>query len=361
MNTRTEGPAGVDVQLEQFIRQMPKVELHLHLEGTIRPTTLLDLARRHGVELPANDIEGLLRWYRFRDFPHFVEVWLAILNCLRDGADFARITRELGEAALAQRVRYAQVTFVPLTHQRYKGMPYDEVWDGMREGAAWVERELGVRLQFVPDFPRNRRPGDGSGVEATAEWAVAHQQEGIVGLGLGGYEVGNPPDLFEEVFQYARRRGLRCWPHAGETDGPASIWGAVHVLGADRIAHGIRAVEDPALLAYLAEHGIGCDVCPTSNICLGIYPSLQQHPIRRLIEAGVPVTLNSDDPPMFNTTLTSEFLALAQAQAFTAAELGALVRTGVEVSFLPETEKATLRARIDTELAAAARAAGVEL
>jgi aminodeoxyfutalosine deaminase len=362
MSVETDKQVQMNERLEQFIRQMPKVELHLHLEGSIRPATLLALARRHGVELPANDVEGLARWYRFRDFPHFVEIYLAICSCLRDGADFARITRELGETAVAHQVRYVQVAFVPSTHQRFKGMPYDEVWGGIREGAAWVERELGVRLQFAPDFPRTRRLGDSTrAVEATLEFAVAHRDEGVVALGLGGYETGNPPEPFTEVFRHAKAHGLRSWPHAGEMDGPASVWGAVHALGADRIAHGVRAVEDPELLDYLAEHRIGCDVCPTSNVCLGVYPSIVQHPIRQLIKAGVPVTINSDDPPMFSTTLTDELRALARAQAFTAAELAALIRTGVEVSFLPEAEKAMLRACIDAELADAARRAGVDL
>ncbi len=352
--------AGVDEPIERFVRQMPKVELHLHLEGSIRPATLLELARRHGVDLPARDVDELARWYRFRDFPHFIEVWLAILNCLRDPADFARVTCELGESAAEQGVRYVQVTFVPSTHKRFKGLPYDELWDGIREGAARVEAGLGVRLQFVPDFPRNLRPGSGW-IEETLEFAIARRDEGIVALGLGGYEVGNPPEPFAEVFRLARAAGLRAWPHAGETEGPASVWGAVRALEADRIAHGVRAVEDPDLLAHLAERRIACDVCPTSNVCLGVYPSLEAHPIRRLIEAGVPVTVNSDDPPMFGTTLTAELLALARVHRFTPAELAALVRTGVDVSFLPEPEKAALRARIEAELAAAAADAGVAL
>ncbi|MBI3971443.1 MAG: adenosine deaminase [Chloroflexi bacterium] len=353
-----------DERLERFIRLMPKVELHLHLEGSVRATTLLDLARRYGVALPADDVDGLARWYACRDLRRFGEVWEAIVTCLRRGADFARIMRELGESAAAQQVRCVQVTFAPSTHRRIKSLPYDEIWGGIREGADWVERTLGVRLQFAPAFSRGLRPagtgGDGS-VEETLEFAVAHRGEGVVALGMGGYEPGNPPELFEEVFQSAKAQGLRCWPHAGETAGPESIWGAVRTLGADRIAHGVRAVEDPDLPAYLAAHRIGCDVCPTSNVCLGVSPSLEQHPIRRLLAAGVPVTVNSDDPPLFGTTLTDEFLALACYQRFTAAELAALVRTAVEVSFLPKDEMAALRARFDRELETAACETGVDL
>lgn len=354
-------PVALDEPTTRFVQLMPKVELHLHLEGSLRPATLLDLARQHGIEPPAADVEGLTRWYRYRDFPHFIQIWLAALNTLRDPADFARLTRELGETARAQNVRYVQATFTPSTHLRYRGLPFDEVWGGIRDGADWVERQLGVRLQFAPDVPRNLRPGDGSWVELTADWAVGHREEGVVALGLGGDEIGNPPDVFEEAFRYARENGLRSWPHGGEIVGPEHIWGAIRSLGADRIAHGIRAVEDPALLAYLAEHNIGCDVCPTSNVCLGVYPSIAAHPIRQLIAAGVPVTVNSDDPPMFNTTLTDELLALARFQRFTPTELANLTRTAVAVSFLAEGEKAALRAEVEAGLVQAADAAGVEI
>ena len=354
-------PHVMNDRLRQFIQRMPKVELHVHLEGTIQPGTLLELARRHDVDLPANDAQGISEWYRYRDFPHFIEIWLVINSCLRDGADFARITRELGENAAAQHTHYLQVSFVPSTHLRFQGVPYDEVWDGIREGATRAEKTFGVHMEFVPDFPRNLRTGDDGSVEATTEWAIAHQEEGIVALGLGGYEVGNPPELFSEIFTYAKAKGLRSWPHAGETEGPASIWGAVNALGADRIAHGIRAVEDPALVAYLAEHQIGCDVCPTSNVRLGVYRSMADHPIRRLIDAGVPVTINSDDPPMFNTSLTDEFHALAGVHEFTASELSNLVRTGVDVSFLGDGEKLMLREKIKRELRNAAAQTGVDL
>lgn len=353
--------SSLDDRLEHFIRRMPKVELHLHLEGTIRPATLLDLARRHGVALPVRDVAEIVEWYRFRNFRHFIDIWLVIINCLRDGDDFARITRELGESVVAQQVRYAQVTFAPAAHQKYKGMSYDEVWGGIREGADWVEQKLGVRLQFAIDISRNRHPGTDGSVEETVEWAVANRNAGVVALGLGGIEAGNPPELFIEAFRHAKRQGLRSWPHAGETVGPESMWGAVLALGADRIAHGVRAVDDPELLAYLAAHRIACDVCPTSNVRLGVCASIEEHPIRRLLDAGVPVTLSSDDPPLFHTTLTDEFLALARAHAFTAPELASLVRTGVEASFLPDEEKKALRTRIDAELAAATRDADVSL
>ena len=350
----------MDPRLERFIREMPKVELHLHLEGTVRPATLLALAQRHRVELPAWDAETLTRWYQFTSFRHFLDIWLTVLSCLREPADFTRVTRELGEEAARQHVHYLEAIFTPATHQRYKGMSYDDVWAGIREGAATVQRELGVRMQFIADVPRNRRPGSDGAVEATVEWAVAHRDEGLVAVGLGGAEADNPPELFAEIFRHAKAHGLRVYPHAGETVGAESVWGAVRALGADRIAHGVRAVEDDALLRHLAAHGIACDVCPTSNVRLGVYPSHAHHPIRRLLAAGVPVTIGSDDPGLFQTSLTDELIALARVHAFTAPELSDLVRRAVDVSFTSKTEKTALRTRVDAEIEAALRETGAE-
>ena len=350
----------MDPRLERFIVQMPKIELHLHLEGTVRPATLLALARRHGIALPAENVDGVSRWYRFTSFRHFLDIWLTVLSCLRDPSDFARITRELGEDAARQNVRYVEAIFTPATHERYKGMSADEVWAGIREGAASLQGELGVRMQFIADVPRNRRPATDGAVEATVEWAIAHREQGVVAVGLGGAEAENPPELFVEVFRHAKAHGLRVYPHAGETVGPESVWGAVRALEADRVAHGIRAVEDGDLLAHLAAHGIACDVCPTSNIRLGVYPSLAEHPIRRLRAAGVPVSIGSDDPGLFQITLTDELVALARTHAFTARELADVVRTAADVSFTAKAEKAALRARIDAEIETALRDTGAD-
>jgi adenosine deaminase len=350
----------MDARLERFIRQMPKVELHLHLEGTVRPTTLMELARHHGVKLPVSNLDELAQWFHFRSFRHFLDIWLAVLGCLRTAADFARITRELGETAAAQRVRYLEAIFTPATHERYKGMTHDEVWAGIREGARSAQRDLDVQMRFIVDVPRNRRPGDDGTVEATVAWAIAHGDDGIVALGLGGSERDNPPELFTDLFRHAKAHGLRVYPHAGETEGPESIWGAIRALDADRIAHGVRAVDDPGLLAHLAGKGIACDVCPTSNVRLGVYPSLVEHPIRRLLAAGVRVTLNSDDPALFQTTLTDELLAVARTHGLTAAELATLVRTAVDVSFTTTDEKAALGARIDAEIEAAWQESGAD-
>src|SRR5262249_14463584 len=192
------------------------------------------------------DEAGIRRFYRYRDFAHFVEAYVAVLGCLRDGDDFALITRELGEEAARQRVRYLEVTFTPAGRVLRTGISWDDLFGGIVAGAEAARRAHGVEMRFIPDSPRLVRPGQEPAVaELTAEWAVSGRDRGVVALGLGGTEVGNPPELFAEVFRWAKARGLRSWPHAGETVGPEGVWGALRALDADRLAHGIRAAEDP--------------------------------------------------------------------------------------------------------------------
>jgi adenosine deaminase len=334
-----------------FIRALPKAELHVHLEGTIRPATLLALARRHNVELPARDEAGLRRFYRFRDFNHFIEVWIIINECLRSGEDFELITRELGAEAGRQNIRYLEVTFTPYPHVLRRGLTWDEILAGIEAGRIEARRAWGVEIRLIPDIARDcYRAGMMEAATQTAEWAVAGQDRGVVALGLGGGEAGNPPEAFAEAFAYARAGGLHSAPHAGEVAGPESVWGAIRALHAERIGHGVRAIADPALMAYLRDHRIPLEVCPTSNVCTGAVPSLEAHPVRLLYDAGVYITLNSDDPPMFNTTLLDEYLLLAARFGFTARELAHLSLNAVHAAFLPAAEKQALAARFQAEI-----------
>ena len=334
-----------------FIQALPKAELHVHLEGTIRPATLLALARRHNVALPAQDEAGLRRFYRFRDFNHFIEVWIVINECLRSGEDFALITRELGAEAGRQQIRYLEVTFTPYPHVLRRGLTWEEILDGITAGRMEARRAWGVEMRLIPDIARDcYRLGKMEAAMQTAEWAMAAQEQGVVALGLGGSEVGNPPEVFAEAFAYVRAGGLHSVPHAGEVAGPESVWGALRALHAERIGHGVRAIDDPALVAYLRDHQIPLEVCPTSNVCTGAVPSLEVHPIRLLHDAGVPVTLNSDDPPMFNTTLLDEYLLLAARFGFTPRELAHLSLNAVHAAFLPTAEKQALAARFQAEI-----------
>ena len=338
-----EYEAELDPKLAAFIRALPKAELHVHLEGSIRPATLLQLAKRHNIILPANDEAGLREFYRFRDFNHFIEVWMVINECLRSGADFELITAELGAAAAQQNIRYLEVTFTPYPHYRRRALAWDELFAGINAGRAAAQRQWGVEMRLIPDISRNSyEEGRMYEAEKTAEWAVSGKEAGVVALGLGGREIGNPPEAFTEAFAFARAGGLHSIPHAGETSDAANIWGAIDSLKAERIGHGIRCVQDPALVDYLIQHQLPLEICPTSNICTRAIDTLADHPIRKLYDSGVYVTLNSDDPPMFNTTLTTEYMLLAARFGFSAAELAGLSLNAVRASFLPDSEKQQL-------------------
>lgn len=307
------------MSIAAFIEAMPKAELHIHLEGAIAPATLLRLAARHGRALPADNVEDLQAWYRFTTFRHFIEVYLAGQACLRAAEDFALIAYELGADRARQAIRYSEVTVTPYTHiWQQKGIRPAEIIEGLEDGRARARRDFGVEMRWVFDIPRNLPEPAGSW---TADYAIQHMDKGVVGFGLGGDESKSPPELWEEPFQRAIAAGLYSVPHAGEVAGPASVWGALRKLGARRLGHGVRSSEDPALVAHLAATQIPLEVNPTSNLCLNVYPDFSQHPLRRLWDAGVYLTVNSDDPPMFNTTLTAEYAVLVNHFDFTLAEL----------------------------------------
>jgi len=334
------------LSLEAFALRMPKAELHVHLEGSIRPSTLLELARRHRVELPARDVAGLRDWFRFRDFEHFVEIYLAVSSCLRDPEDFRTLALDFLAEQARQNVVYSEVHFTIATHVA-AGADGEAVaaalWEAIEEG----ERRYGVRMRLVPDIVRNVP----AGADATLEWALANRERGVVALGLSGIEAGYANEPFREHFAEAERRGLHRVAHAGEHAGPESIRSALEAVRAERIGHGVRAVEDPALVAELAEHGVPLEVCPISNLRLGVFGSIEAHSFDRLYRAGVRVSVNSDDPPLFSSTLTGEYLALAEAFGYGPGELAGLALAAVRHAFLPAGEAAELEDRFRREAA----------
>ncbi len=326
------------MNIKEFIRQMPKVELHVHLEGSIEPQTLLKLAERHNVTLPAHNLDELHEWYKFTGFDHFIEVYLAISSCIRTADDLELIATEFLKDRAEQNILYSEVIYTPYTHLPH--IPLDDQLAALNRARKAAEEKWGLRINLAPDISRERRPIEAS--HQIAEWAIRNRNNGITSLGLGGPEIGNPPELFASTFKIAREADFPATPHAGETEGPASVWGALKTLNAVRIGHGVRCLEDPALVVYLKEKQIPLEVCPSSNVCLHVVPDLASHPLPRLLDEGLYVTINSDDPPMFNTNLTEEYLRITDKFGFSITQLKQFVFNAARATLLPVDKKNTL-------------------
>lgn len=320
----------------------------MHLEGAILPANLLELARRNRIALPADTIDGLREWFQYRDFVHFVEIYVTITSCFRTAGDYEFIAYEFGREMARQNVRYAEVTFSPSTHYQHLGIPFEVMFGGLSAGREQARLAFGVEMQWVFDIVRN--PPGRDLASQVVDWAIEGMQNGVVALGLGGIEAGNPPEDFAPHFERAVAAGLHSDPHAGEHVGPESVWGAIRALHAERIGHGVRSIEDPELVRYLAEHHIPIETNPTSNIRLGVYPGYDQHPLRRLYEAGVPLTVNSDDPPLFNTTLNDEVRLLADAFHFEVGQIDDILLNGIRHSFMEPERRARVEAAWRAEL-----------
>jgi aminodeoxyfutalosine deaminase len=284
----------------------PKIELHVHLEATVQPKTLLELARRNGETLPADTVEGLRELFQFRDFDHFIEIWILTTNCLRHEADFRQIVVDYAAEAKRHGAVYLEAIFSPI-ERTWRGVAWDEILNGYCDGAQEARELHGVEVRLTPDITRSAPLEDAL---MLVRQAARYRDRGIVAVGLGGEEALYPPEPFAPAFRAAREEGLGSVPHAGEVVGPASIRGALDALEPDRIRHGIRAVEDAALLRELADRGLVLDVTPISNVRTGAVRSLEEHPLPELVRAGVRCSVSTDDPVMFDTDLTREYEAV---------------------------------------------------
>ncbi len=303
----------------------PKIELHIHLEGAVRPRALLEIAARNGISLPASTESELAALYKFRDFAHFLELWLMTTRVLQTERDFRQIVVDYATEAASHGAVYLEGIFTP-AERAGRGASWDEVFAGFCDGAAEARERTGVEVRLTPDIPRNLGP---EVAVQTARYAIRYRERGIVGLGLGGPEDSYPAAPFRRAFQLARDGGVGSVPHAGEVTDAASVREAVEILQADRIRHGIRSADDPGLLRELAARGIVCDVCPVSNVGTGAVGSLAEHPLPAMLQAGVQCSISTDDPAMFGTDLTREYqvaagLGCPPAAAFQAGLTGAL-------------------------------------
>jgi aminodeoxyfutalosine deaminase len=281
----------------------PKIELHVHLEGTVRPATLLEIARRNDVALPARDADELAERYRYRDFAHFVSAWVLTSRVLRRADDFRRIVVEYAGEASAYGAVYIEAIFSP-AEPVLRGSSWEEVFEGYCDGAQEARELHRVEVRLTPDITRCF---DLDAAELVVRHAAAYRDRGVVGVGLGGPEVEYPPTPFERVFRLAHASGLASVPHAGELAGVNSIRDSLERLRAHRIRHGIRAVDDPGLVRELADRRTVLDVCPISNVRLGAVRSLEVHPLPDLVAAGVLCSVSTDDPALFGTNLAHEY------------------------------------------------------
>ena len=299
----------------------PKIELHVHFEGTVRAPTLKQIAKRNDYPLP-DDLEEL---YRFRDFRHFIEVWILTTNALQTAEDFRQMVVDYAAEAKSHSAVYLEGIFSPAERVR-RGVSWETVYEGVCDGAEQARELHGVEVRLTPDIPRGFTQEE---ARATVEWAARYRDRGVVAVGLGGLEAEFPPEPYAKVFALARSLGLGSVPHAGEVAGPASVRGALEALGADRLRHGIRAIEDAGLVRELAARGTVLDVCPLSNLRTGAVVSLAEHPLPRLVAAGVLCSISTDDPAMFDTDLTRDYeaaesLGLSPRTAYEAGVAGAL-------------------------------------
>jgi aminodeoxyfutalosine deaminase len=329
--------------LSDFLHALPKVELHVHLVGSASVPTVLGLAARRGVPTVPTDAAELAEFYAFRDFAHFIEVYQAVNELVTTPRDVRDLVTGLARDLAAGGVRYAEVTVTPMSHVDVGIDPF-ALADALTEGRELARTEHGVAIGWVFDVAGEYGVDSAWGA---VRWALRHRPEGTVGFGLGGPEIGIERALFTGPFAEARAGGLRSVPHAGETTGPETIWSALRDLGAERIGHGIAAAEDPALLAYLAEHRIPLEVCPTSNLRTGAVTALEVHPLPRLLAAGVPVTINTDDPGMFSCDIVGEYRVAHDVLGLSVAELVGVAHTGVDAAYCDDATKAELHSAID--------------
>jgi aminodeoxyfutalosine deaminase len=331
-------------ELAAFIAGLPKAELHVHQIGSASPRIVTELAARHPEAGVPADLDALTEYFRFTDFADFIRVYLSVVDLIKTADDVGLLTYEVARAMTEQNIRYAELTVTPYTSV-IRGIRAEAFLEAIEDARAAAERDHAIELRWIFDIPGE------SGIpaaEVTCDIAVGLGAAGLIGFGLGGPEIGVPRRQFKPYFDRARAAGLHSLPHAGETTGPQTIIDALDVLGAERIGHGTSAVQDDELLERLAGEQICLEVCPTSNIATGAVADLAVHPLSRLVQAGVPVTINSDDPPMFGTDLNTEYGIAAALLDLDTDGVAELARAAVRHSYAPESTRHRILAEIDS-------------
>lgn len=332
MNTFTDTSLNSE---KTWFEQIPKVELHLHLEGAIPHEALWQLVQKYGGDPSVPTLEALQQRFKYRDFVHFIDAWVWKNNFLREYEDFTFIAKAVAQDLKQQNIRYVEAFYSPGDFARH-GLKTQELTEAIRKGLSQVP---GVEVALVADLIRDF--GAERAAVTLAEVSEV-QSLGVIGIGIGGSEHEFPPEPFAAVYDKARQLGFRTSAHAGEAAGAESIWGAVRSLQVDRIGHGTRAEEDESLLDYLAEHRIPLEMCPLSNVRTGVVSSLEAHPVRRYFERDILVTINTDDPKMFNNSLAEEYQLLEEKLGFSRRDIQTLILQGIQASWLSESQKQQL-------------------
>jgi aminodeoxyfutalosine deaminase len=340
---------------KSFIQSLPKAELHLHLEGSVDPATLAELSRRYNTPLPTEnnryDVAGsgdvlteedVRRLYSYKDFNGFLMAFKSVTERLRSPEDYELVTYRLMQKLRQQNVVHAEV-YVSVGVIRWRGQPVEPIFEGMERGRERGQRDFGVSLLWIFDAVRHFGPQAASEV---FDLAARLRERNVVGIGIGGDEARGPAEGFRDLYKKAADNGLRLTAHAGETTGPESVWGALNI-GAERIGHGLSAAKDPELLEVMAQKQVPVEMCITSNLRTGTCKEMQEHPVKKFFDQGLMITLSTDDPAMFQTSLNKEFEIAQQEFSFTEDHLRELARNSIEASFLPVEKKLRFMQQID--------------
>ncbi|MBN1266299.1 MAG: adenosine deaminase [Anaerolineales bacterium] len=319
-----------------WYQAVPKAELHLHLEGAIPLETLWELVLKYGGDQEVPDLAALEQKFEYRDFPHFIDIWVWKNQFIREYEDFTFLAEAFARDLVSQNIRYVETFYSPPDFARF-GLTIQEITAAIRKG---LDRVPAVKVYLIPDLVRDFGP-EQAGVSLQKVNEV--RELGIPGVGIGGSEQLFPPEPFAAVYEEARRLGFHTTAHAGEVVGAESVWGAVNSLHVDRIGHATHAEEDERLLDFLAEEQIPLELCPISNVCTGSVSSYEQHPVRRYFDRGLKISINTDDPKMFGNSLAEEYRRLVEIMGFTTEDIRKVLLQTIDASWQSEEEKHSLR------------------
>ncbi len=334
--------------MQAFIENMPKAELHLHIEGTFEPELMFEIAQRNNIDLPYADVEALRKAYDFSQLQDFLDIYYQGMNVLQKEQDYYDLTWAYLQRIYAQNVIHTEIFFDPQGHTS-RGVAFETALNGIYRALEAGQKELGISFGLIMCFLRHL---DADDAMATLEQALPHKDK-IIGVGLDSSELGHPPEKFTEVFKKAKEEGFLIVAHAGEEGPPDYVYQALDLLKVDRIDHGNRALEDKALTKRIADEGIALTVCPLSNLKLCVVDDLKNHPMREMLQAGLKATMNSDDPAYFGGYMNENYIQLAEALRLTQEEIVTLARNGFEAAFVSDERKQVMLSNLDAFVSAA--------